>query len=277
MVKISIQGSRGSYHDIVARQRFPGDSEIIECPTYQRVFEDVKKGVSDYGVIAIENSSYGSFLNNYDLMTKYDVRISGEAYLHIVFNLIGFPGVSVKDISEVYSHPQALADCHDYLEQHPGLKRIETDDTAGSLLMIKERNLRHAAAIASRLSAEIYGMHILARDIGSNKKNYTRFLFISREAEAYSETAGKTSLVIRARNIPGSLYQCLKCFADEKINLTKLESRPVIGDSWQYFFYLDFERGLHAFETQRALRELDKVASMVKVLGSYESGAKLES
>ena len=276
MVKISIQGSRGSYHDIVARQRFPGDSEIIECPTNKKVFEDVKKGVSDYGVIAIENSSYGSFLNNYDLMTKYDTRISGEAYLHIVFNLIGFPGAAFKDISEVYSHPQALADCHDYLEQHPGLKRIETDDTAGSLLMLKERDLRQAAAIASRLSAEIHGMHILARDIGSNKKNYTRFLFISREADTHA-AAGKTSLVIRAKNIPGSLYQCLKCFADEKINLTKLESRPVIGDSWQYFFYLDFERGLHTFETQRALKELDRVAGMVKVLGSYESGAMLES
>jgi prephenate dehydratase len=277
MVKISIQGARGSFHDIVARAHFPGESEIIESPTYQQVFEDVKKGKAQYGVVAIENSSYGSFLENYDLLLKYESWIVAEMYLRVVYNLIAFPGVGVKDITEVYSHPTAMAESHLFLEQHPRMKRIETDDTAGSVRMIKEQNLRHAAAVAPRLTAELYGMHVLSRDIGTNKKNYTRFLIIAREVASLSDKANKTSLVIRARNIPGSLFLCLKCFADEGINLTKIESRPIIGDVWQYHFYLDFERGLNALETQRALKELGKVAGTVRILGSYEKGHMLES
>lgn len=277
MVKISIQGARGSFHDIVARARFPGESEIIESPTYQQVFEDVKKGTAEYGVVAIENSSYGSFLENYDLLLKYDPKIVAEVYLHIVHNLIAFPGVNIKDITEVYSHPAAMSETRLFLDQHPQMKRIETDDTAGSVRLIKERDMRHAAAVASKLTAELYGMHILSRDIGSNKHNYTRFLIIAREGVKPSTRADKTSLVIRAKNIPGSLFQCLKCFADEGINLTKLESRPIIGDVWQYHFYLDFERDLAAPETQRALKELSKAAGMVRVLGSYEKGQMLES
>jgi prephenate dehydratase len=276
MVKISIQGARGSFHDIVARTKFPGESEIIESPTFQQVFEDVKKGVADYGVVSIENSTYGSFLENYDLLLKYDTRIVAEVYLRIVLNLIGFPGTHIKDIKEVYSHPLAMTDAHLFLEQHPNMVRIEADDTAGSVRMIKEKNLRQAVAIASKLTAELYGMEVLARDIGANK-NYTRFLIIAREQAKIPEKASKTSLVIRAKNIPGSLYLCLKCFNDENINLSKLESRPIMGDAWQYFFYIDFERGLNTPETQRALKELDKVTSMIKVLGSYEIGPMLES
>ncbi len=277
MVKISIQGARGSFHDIVARSRFPEDSEIIESPTYQQVFEDVKKGTADYGVVAIENSSYGSFLDNYDLLLKYDTHIAAETYLHIVHNLIAFPGVPARDITEVYSHPTAFSDCHLFLEQHPQMRRVETDDTAGAVRMIKEQGLRNAAAIAPRLSAELYGMHLAARDIGSNKKNYMRFLFISRQSAPLSGKADKTSLVIKAKNVPGSLFACLKAFADEGINLTKLESRPIIGDVWQYHFYLDLERALDAPETQRALGELHKAAGMVRILGSYEKGRLLES
>jgi prephenate dehydratase len=155
------------------------------------------------------------------------------------------------------------------------MRRIETDDTAGSVRMIKEQSLKQAAAIGSKLAAEIYGMEILARDIGANKKNYTRFLIIAREAEK-AAGADKTSLVIRARNAPGSLFQCLKCFADEDINLSKLESRPIVGDVWQYYFYIDFERGLDDAAAQRAMKCLAQHSSMVKILGSYKKGAMLE-
>jgi prephenate dehydratase len=277
MVKISIQGARGSYSDIVARQQFPNDSEIIESPTYQQVFEDVRKGLVDFGVVAIENSSYGSFLENYDLLMKHEVFITAEVYLHVVSDLIAFPGADIADITEVYSHPQALTDCHLFLEQHPHIRRIEAEDTAGSVRLIVDGDLRRAAAIASKLAAEIYGMKVLARDIAGNKKNYTRFLVIAREQAAVSPRANKTSLVIRAKNIPGSLFLCLKCFADENINLSKLESRPILGDTWQYYFYIDFERGLNTPEAGRAMKALGKVTSTVKVLGSYEKGAMLES
>lgn len=275
MIKISIQGARGSFHDIVARKKFPGDSEIIESDTSKQVFEDVRKGLTDYGVVAIENSLYGSFLESYDLLLKYDAHIVGEVYLRIVLDLIALPGVRIEDIGEVYTHPMAMTESHVFLEKHPNMVRIETADTAGSARMIKEQGLRDAAAIASSLAAEIYGMKILAKDIETESKNYTRFLIISRKAE-YPEKVDKTSLVIKTKHQSGSLYQCLKCFADEGINLVKLESRPIIGRTWYYHFYLDFERGLHAPETQRALDELSKATSMIKILGTYERGRIIE-
>jgi prephenate dehydratase len=276
MVKISIQGARGSYHDIVAREKFPEDSEIIESETFQRVFEDVKKGIVDYGVVAIENSIYGSFLENYDLLLKYDARITGEVYLRIKFDLMALPGVKIEDIKSVYSHSLALGQSEEFLNKHPHMVRIETDDTAGSSRMIKEKGMCDAAAIGSALAAELYGLKILAKDIGSDKKNYTRFMIIAREDKCPPQ-ADKTSIVIRAKNLPGSLYHCLKCFADEGINLSKLESRPIIGRTWDYSFYLDFEKGINAPETQRALKELGKMTSDIKVLGSYEKGKMIEA
>ena len=275
MPKISIQGARGSFHDIVARKKFPGDSEIIESDTFHQVFEDIRDGKADYGVVAIENSIYGSFRENYDLMLAHDAKIVGEVYLRIVLDLIAMPGVKMEDIGEVYTHPLAMTQSHAFLEKHPNMVRIESDDTAGSVRMIKEEGRHDAAAIASGLAAEIYGMKILAKDVETKKENYTRFLLIAREI-MYSEKADKTSLVIRADDLPGSLYECLKCFADEGINLSKIESRPVLGRTWDYHFYLDFSRGLKEMETERALGKLKKVTTMLKVLGTYENGHVIE-
>ena len=275
MIKVSIQGERGSFHDIIARDMFPDDSEIIEGATFQQVFEDVRKGLVDYGVVAIENSIYGSLLENYDLLLKYDAKIVGESYLRIRFDLLALPGVKLEDVKEVYSHSLAMVQCEDFLQKHPEMVRIETDDTAGSARLIKEKGLTAAAAISSGLSARLYDLRTLARDIGNDKNNYTRFLFISNK-EQYPEKADKTSIVIRAKNIPGSLFRCMKAFADEGINLSRLESRPVIGRNWEYSFYMDFETGLNKPETQRALENLKKSASMIKILGSYEKGKFIE-
>ena len=275
MIKVSIQGARGSFHDIVAREKFPGDTEIIEGNTFHQVFEDVKKGLVDYGVVAIENSIYGSLLENYDLFLKYDAKIVGESYLRIRMDLIALPGVKLEDVTQVYSHSLAMAQCEEFFEKHPKMLRIETDDTAGSCRMIKEKGLMNAAAISSSLSAELYDLRVLARDIGKDKNNYTRFLIISNK-EKYPEKADKTSIVIRAKNTPGSLYQCMKCFADEGINLSKLESRPVMGRTWEYSFYMDFETGINSPEAQKAMENLKKSTSMIKILGSYEKGKFIE-
>lgn len=275
MNKVSIQGYRGSFHDIVATEKFTGDLELIERSAFYEVFEDVKSGLADFGVVAIENSIGGSILENFDLLLKYDLKIVGEVYLRIVHNLIVLPGVKMKDIKEVYTHPIAILQCLDFLQKHPEMKRIETDDTAGSVKMIREKGLRNAAAIASSLAAEIYNMEILVRGIETDKENYTRFLIISRDAK-YSGKADKTSMVIQTEHRPGSLYKCLKCFADEGLNLSKIESRPIIGKTWNYYFYLDFEAAYDAPETKRALEELSKVASIVKILGSYERGRVIE-
>ncbi len=277
MIKISIQGARGSFHDIVARKKFPGDSEIIESETFKQVFEDVHKGVTDYGVVAIENSIFGSFLENYDFLLKYDTRIVGEEYIRIVLNLIALPGTRMENITEVYTHPMAMNQAEDFLEKHPKMQRIEAEDTAAAVRLIKGQDLHTAAAIGSALAAEIYGMKILAKDIETEKRNYTRFLIIARPDTPYEMDADKTSLVIRAKNIPGALFHVLKCFNDENINLSKIESRPIITDSaWDYYFYLDFEKGLSAPATQRAMKELEKVASMIKVLGTYKRDEKVD-
>ncbi len=271
MIKISIQGSRGSFHDIVARKRFPDDSEIVESDTYHQVFEDIKKGFVDYGVVAIENSIYGSFRENYDLLLKYDAKIVGEIYHKIVLDLIALPGVKLKDLKEVYTHPMAMTQAEAFLGKYPDLKRIETNDTASSARMIKEGGLCHAAAIGSELAAEIYGMNVLAHDIETERNNYTRFLFLAKE-EHYPDDADKTSIVIRGKDEPGSLYRCLKTFVDQKINLSKLESRQLVG-SFDSYFYLDFEKGLYKDETQRALIELRKETKMIKILGTYKKGS----
>ncbi|MFC2047082.1 prephenate dehydratase [Chloroflexota bacterium] len=275
MNKISIQGYRGSYHDIVAREKFPDDLVLLERSAFYEVFEDVKRNSADFGIVAIENSIGGSILENFDHLTKYDLKIVGEVYLRIAHNLIVLPGVKMKDVKEVYTHPVAIIQCLDFLRKHPAIKRIETDDTAGSVKMIREKGLHDAAAIASRLAAEIYEMEILVRGIETDKNNYTRFLIISRDAK-YSEKADKTSLVIRTAHRPGSLYKCLKCFADEGLNLSKIESRPIVGKTWNYYFYLDFEAAWNAPETKRALIELGKSASMVRIVGSYERGRVIE-
>ena len=277
MIKISIQGARGSFHDIVARKKFPGDSEIIESETFKQVFEDVHKGVTDYGVVAIENSIYGSFIENYDSLLKYDTRIIGEEYLRIVLNLIALPNTKIENITEVYTHPMAMNQAEEYLEKHPKMRRVETDDTAAAVRLIKEEDMHTAAAIGSTLAAEIYSMKVLAKDIETEKRNYTRFLIIAKPDMPYSMDADKTSLVIRAKNIPGALYQVLKCFDDEDINLSKIESRPIISSrTWDYYFYLDFEKGLNAPATQRAMKSLENATSMIKVLGTYKRDEKVD-
>jgi prephenate dehydratase len=275
MIKISIQGARGSFHDIVARKRFPGDSEILESDTFKQVFEDVKKGFVDYGVVAIENSIYGSFLENYDLLLKYEAKIAGEAYLRIELDLIALPGVKMQDLKEVYTHPMAMSQAEDFLEKHPNIRRIETHDTAAAARLIKNERMEYAATIGSHLAADIYGLRILAKDIETEKDNYTRFLIISKDMEN-TESANKTSLVIRTQDKVGSLYRCLKCFADEEINLSKLESRPVIGRTWVYNFYLDFEKGLNHPATQRALNCLKKETISLNILGTYENHRIIE-
>ena len=274
MTKVSIQGYRGSFHDIVAREKFT-DVSIIERSDFPEVFGDVNSGLADFGVVAIENSIVGSFHENYDLFLKYDLEIIGEVYLRIILNLIALPGVKLKDVKEVYSHPLAIQQCLSFLEKNPKIKKIETDDTAGAVKMVKEMGLRNAAAIASTLAAELYQMEILVKGIETDKENYTRFLIISREPKHFEE-ANKTSLVIRTDNRPGSLCECLKCFASEGINLSKIESRPIVGKVWQYYFYLDVEAGRDTPEGKQALRELNKVTSMVKILGSYKKEEIIE-
>ncbi len=270
-MKISIQGNKGSFHDLVARKLFGEEISLLERDSFKEVFADTAEKRSALGVIAIENSIAGSILENYDNLLKYDLYVVGEAYQRISHQLMALPGTELNEIKMVMSHPMALKQCQDFLEQHPEWEVVEQPDTAGSAAKIRRENLDEAAAIASKLAAETYELDILAEDIETNKENYTRFLIISRTQD-YPDAANKTSIVFAAEDKPGSLARVLGVFADIGINLTKIESRPIIGKSWNYYFYIDFEAGINDPKTQKVFELIKPYIEWSRVLGSYKKG-----
>lgn len=269
MKKISIQGHRGSFHDMVARDIFGSNSQILEKSSFEEVFEDVKSGKSDYGVVAIENSIAGSILENYDLLERYDLPIIGEYYLRIKHNLLALPGQSTSDIQEVHSHPMALKQCYPFLKKIQ-VKLVESEDTAASAREIKEKKLTGVAAIAGDLAARLYGLEVLAAGIETDKQNYTRFLVISKTKKRIKE-ANKSSIVVEVEHKPGSLAKVINCFAENNVNLTKIESRPIIGQPWEYRFYIDFELDAYGKKGTQVLDKVRSNSTHLKVLGSYRT------
>jgi prephenate dehydratase len=274
---ISIQGIKGSFHHIVADKLYGDKIKLLERDTFDEVFADVEESRADLAIAAIENSIAGSILANYDLLNKHNLHIVGEAYLRIKHNLMALPDTKLSDVSTVYSHPMAIKQCLEYLDKHAAMKRIQTEDTAGSAKMIRDKNLKNAAAIAGSLAAKIYGMKILASGIETNKQNFTRFMVISRTTNGISDQ-NKMSIVFQAAHKPGSLHNCLGVFAKRNMNLTKIQSRPIIGSkNWEYYFYVDVEDNDLLTKKDEVLDELQKYTSMQKVLGIYKSGEYLET
>lgn len=270
-MKISIQGNKGSYHDVAAHEVFPGTFSLLERDTFKEVFADVAEERAEAGIIAIENSIAGSILENYDLLLNNDLHIQGEHYLRISHQLMALPGTGLADVKEVRSHPMAIKQCHNFLDQYPQWSIIEAADTAGSAALIRREHLDQTATIASRLAAEIYELDIIAEDIETNDQNYTRFLVISKNP-GYTDDADKTSIVFKAADEPGSLARILTEFATRGINLSKIESRPVIGRSFRYYFYIDFQAGINDPATQAVLKNIADHISWIQVLGSYKHG-----
>jgi len=271
---VAIQGYQASFHDQAARQFFGDGLEIVPCDTFTEVFTALEK--SDYAVVAIENSLFGSINEVYDLVLKKHAWICGEVYLRIAQNLIGFPGTKLADITEVHSHPVALAQCEAFLNDHlPHAERFEHHDTAGSVADIKRWGDPHRAAIASAAAADLHDMAVLAEEIETNQQNYTRFVALSK-SEIIDDNANKTSLVLRTHGDtkPGALYRALGVFAKRSINMSMLHSRPVIGRAWHYMFYIDLEMEYNDPEFQAALHELQHLGCEVTILGSYLSGTK---
>lgn len=268
MKKISIQGQRGSFHDIVARSVFGNNSQILERSNFEQVFEDVKSGKADYGIVAIENSVAGSILENYDLLQQYNLPIIGEYYLRIKHNLMALRGQTISDIKEVRSHPMALKQCHEFLKQL-NVKLVESEDTASSAKEIQEKKLTEVAAIAGDLSARLYGLEVLAAGIETDKQNYTRFLVISKETNKL-KSSDKTSIVVELKHAPGSLAKFINVFVLANVNLTKIESRPIVGRPWEYRFYIDYEQNAYSRGGQLLVEELRKNAVSLRLLGSYK-------
>lgn len=264
--KVSFQGETGSFSESAVFQFF-SDAEPVPLRYFSAVFESVSKGETDYGVVPVENSQAGNINDTYDLLLKHDLNIVGETFLKVEHCLMALPGDAIGDIKKIYSHPQALAQCEEFLSSLDA-EIVPVYDTAGSAKMIKEEGLQDSAAIAAKRVAQIYGMEILAEGIQTNPRNFTRFFVISREKPDRSQDS-KTSLIFRTQNTPGALYQSLGAFANRGLNLTKLESRPAKDTPWEYIFYVDFEGHVDDESSNKALEELHSRCAFLKILGSY--------
>ena len=272
MRKIAIQGIRGSFHDIAAHQYFEGETlQLICCDSFEALFRAMHDDASVLGLMAIENTIAGSLLHNYELLRESGVRIIGEHKLHIEHSLLCLPEDDPTDIVEVNSHPVALAQCRAYLADRPTLKVVQTDDTAGAAASISQQKLHGHAAICHADAAALYGLKVIDRAIEDNKHNYTRFLLLATQPEnspAAEEGADKASLVFALPHEEGSLSQVLSIFSFYRINLTKIQSLPIIGREWEYLFYID----VCYDEAQRFHQSIQAVTPLtreLRVLGEY--------
>lgn len=271
--RAAFQGELGAFSQEAIRQLLGDQAEAAPFPRFEDVFQALAAGKTDAAVIPIENTLAGSVHENYDHLLHFDFRIVAETNVRIVHNLIAAPGVRFKDLRRAYSHPVALNQCLKFFTRHPKIERVPFYDTAGSVKMIMEQKLGDAAAIASTVSASIYGAAILRRSIEDDRRNFTRFFLLngSRPVLAAKSKGNrwKTSLVFTTRNIPGALFRSLSAFALRDLNLTKLESRPLRGKPWEYLFYLDLIGREDDERVKNALRHLGEVADFLRVLGTY--------
>ena len=266
-MKVAFQGERGAFSEDAAIKLFAGKIDFLPCVHFHDVFRAVLEDKVDFGIVPIENSQAGSINETYDLLLTYPLDIYAEVILRVSHYLMALTGENLATITTIYSHPQALAQCDEFLSKL-SVEIVPVYDTAGSAKMIKEKQITGCAAIASRRAAEIYGLEVLAAEIETNINNYTKFFAISKEKAKLSEK-NKTSIVFATRHMPGALYRILGIFATRNINLTKLESRPSKSKPWEYVFYVDFEGYLGEKMCQQAIEELQKEVTFVKILGSY--------
>lgn len=274
--RVAFQGEPGAFSSQAARKLLGENVSLVPCETFDQMFASVENGVSDYCLAPIENSLFGSVYQNYDLLLKHNLRIVGETSLRIVHNLIAPPETKLEDLRRVYSHPVALGQCLQFLAAHPEMKPVAAYDTAGSVKMLMENREAGAAAIASAAAAEVYGARILMAGIEDDRRNFTRFLLLARDAEAGEPAADadKTSIVFVLEHRTGSLFRAMAVFALREIDLMKIESRPLIGHPWEYSFYLDFIGNTAEPRIKNALAHLAEFASGIKVLGCYRRAPK---
>lgn len=273
-LKVSIQGYAGAFHEAAARQHFT-DNEVITVPahTFSDVIRQVEKGESDLGLMAIENTLVGSLMSNYDLLQTADLRITGEVYLRIRQNLMALPGTDISQLREVYSHPVALLQVREFFKTWPQIELIDDTDTALSARDVMEQQDPTRGAIASTTAAELYGLDILAHGIETNKLNHTRFLVLERGRDHTTDEGNKVSLSFSVSHESGSLHKVLNVLAAYEINLTKIQSAPIIGRPFQYRFHVDFMlEGTISLE--QALEAIRPICLELRVLGVYQQGVK---
>ena len=267
-MKIAIQGEAGCFSHQAAIRMVPGCT-IVPCARSAEVFALLDRGSVGAAVIPIENSLAGSVAEHLDLLLAHKVFIRQEFRLRIVHNLMAPRGVTLSQVRRVYSHPVALDQCRDFLGKNPQIHDVPFYDTAGSAKHVIETGQRDSAAIAGRQAALVYKARILASGIEDDKRNFTRFFLIGKKRRIVAG-ANKTSIAFLLRNVPGALFHALAAFASRGIDLSKIESRPIRGQPWEYVFYVDFLRGDDKV-ARAALQSLGKLADRVKVLGVYRA------
>jgi prephenate dehydratase len=267
-IPVAYQGEPGAYSEAALLEYFHGNVTAFGKNSFEDVFEAVESGACEYGFIPIENSLAGSIHRNYDLLREHSLFIIGETSLRVQHCLIANPGVKKEQVRTIQSHPQALEQCRGYLNRWPEVTAEPVYDTAGAVKLLSDTHNQTTAAIASHRAAELYHMEVLAEGIEDNPANFTRFLVLAPQPVDPGKDA-KTSIVVSLHNQPGSLFNALSVFALRDIDLTKLESRPLIGLPGQYLFYIDFAGSTQDEPVMRALNHLEEYAAMLRVLGSY--------
>jgi prephenate dehydratase len=268
--RVAFQGERGAFSEEAVLKLLGGNIELVPRPTFEAMFTAIDDDAADYILAPIENSLAGSVHRTFDLLIESRLSILAEEIIPIVHNLIGLPGASIEQITTVESHPVALAQCEGFFRAHPQLKRIATEDTAGSVRQVLEAGDPTHAAIASRRAAEIHDGKVLREHMEDNPENYTRFLLLGPLSKT-SDAANKLSVVFQTAHRPGALFHALGPFARRKINLMKIESRPIPGRPWEYRFYLDLQASALDPEASAAIAELETLALNLRILGSYIS------
>lgn len=270
-IPVGYQGVPGAYSHLALQQYFAGQS--VKAHNFM-LFEDVVAAVMDgtvrYGVLPIENSSTGGITEVYDLVRRYGAFIVGEKIVKVEHCLLGIPGATLDDIREVYSHPQGFSQCRAFFKEHPAMEQFNYYNTAKAAEMVANKKDIHKAAVAGAQAADQYGLAILARGINTNQSNYTRFIIISRQQELAPE-ADKITLIVSLKHQPGSLYRVLSHFARYQINMTNIESRPIPGRPWEYYFHMDITGHLTDEAVQKALADLPEDTTECKILGNYRA------
>ncbi|EGP94434.1 prephenate dehydratase [Nitrosarchaeum koreense] len=270
MTSVSFQGERGAYSEAAAKAFFNIEINVVPHPTFAKVLENTIQDKTEYSILPVENSLEGSIGESYDLLYSTSLNAIGEIYHRIEHCLIG-SGL-LEEIDTVYSHPQALGQCRNFIEKH-NMKTVPSYDTAGSVKIIKELNKKNIACIASKDASKIYNMPVISENIANNLNNYTRFLILSKNNK--EETGkDKTSIIFSIKHEPGSLHRIIEKFYNYNVNLTKIESRPTKANTWEYNFYVDFEGHAKNPKIAEMLVKIKDETLFMKILGSYPS-AKL--
>ncbi|WP_209330953.1 prephenate dehydratase [Lunatimonas salinarum] len=269
-LNIAIQGVPGSFHHQVAQQYFGENIDLGGFHTFEEVAKSVESGTADFAVMAIENSIAGAILPNYDIIDRHNLFVFDEYYLPISHNLMVWPGQGIADIHEVRSHPMAILQCKVFFAQHPHIRLIDDVDTAYVAQVIAEKKLKGVGAIASPKAAEYYGLEIIASNIQTVKNNFTRFILLQREKPEIKEVPSKASLKITIHNQKGGLAKLLTVMSEHDLDLTKIQSIPVINKPWEYAFFIDTLIGDYD-RFRQAIGQIQESFGEVKIFGEYQN------